>query len=272
MELICRIGIFMIAAQAVIHFAPSDKYAKYMRLVVGIIILLQFLSPVYNILSADAADWDAQLSDIEADLNGLIYGKAYSGSVSGAAGVNESIIHSMEKEVKSKLNNALEGEMYSVIKVEIDIGAGDGNEAGYGTGSSDYGKNADIYYDMGNDINNSSYGKYRLNKLRVAVRAYMSDEETGMDNGSAVERAGTEDGSGAAQNNTRVKIGKVSVKKIAPEGDGDDVTYEDAGNSVSSSGVSAEKQSESERLKKKFCDVLGLEEKYVEVNIYGAVE
>ena len=73
-ESICKIGIFMIAAQAVIHFAPAAKYEKYMRLVVGIIVLLQFLVPINKITdgidgSMDAEmDWSGQLTNMEKEL------------------------------------------------------------------------------------------------------------------------------------------------------------------------------------------------------------
>ena len=39
-DVIKKIGIFMLAAQAVIHFAPGQKYEKYIKLIVGILILV----------------------------------------------------------------------------------------------------------------------------------------------------------------------------------------------------------------------------------------
>ena len=44
-----EIGIFMIAAQAVIHFAPGKQYGKYIKSLSGIIILLLFLKPVLQL-------------------------------------------------------------------------------------------------------------------------------------------------------------------------------------------------------------------------------
>ena len=46
LDTIREIGIFMIAAQAVVHFAPGRQYEKYIKSVSGIIILLLFLQPV----------------------------------------------------------------------------------------------------------------------------------------------------------------------------------------------------------------------------------
>lgn len=39
LENIKEIGVFMIAAQAVIHFSPGRQYEKYIKLVSSVIIL-----------------------------------------------------------------------------------------------------------------------------------------------------------------------------------------------------------------------------------------
>ncbi len=43
---ICRIGIFMVCTQAIVHFRPKASYEKYLRLLVGAMILAQFLEPL----------------------------------------------------------------------------------------------------------------------------------------------------------------------------------------------------------------------------------
>ena len=45
LENIRRIGLFMIAAQAVIHLSPGRQYEKYIKLVSSVIILLLFIRP-----------------------------------------------------------------------------------------------------------------------------------------------------------------------------------------------------------------------------------
>lgn len=42
-QTICRVGIFMICAQAIIHFRPQEAYEKYMKLLVSVMILVQLL-------------------------------------------------------------------------------------------------------------------------------------------------------------------------------------------------------------------------------------
>lgn len=45
-QAICRIGIFMICARAIIQFRPREVYEKYLRFLVGIMILIQIFLPV----------------------------------------------------------------------------------------------------------------------------------------------------------------------------------------------------------------------------------
>lgn len=46
-----QIGVFMICAQALIHFKPKGSYEKYLKLLVSSMILVQILSPVAALLS-----------------------------------------------------------------------------------------------------------------------------------------------------------------------------------------------------------------------------
>ncbi len=42
---ICRTGVFMICAQAIVHFRPKEAYEKYLKLIVSVMILLQLFQP-----------------------------------------------------------------------------------------------------------------------------------------------------------------------------------------------------------------------------------
>lgn len=52
-QAICKVGIFMICAQAIIHFRPQEVYEKYMRLLVSVMILIQLLLPIGSIFLGD---------------------------------------------------------------------------------------------------------------------------------------------------------------------------------------------------------------------------
>lgn len=59
-QAICRVGIFMICAQAVVHFRPKETYEKYLKLLVSVMVLIQIFLPIGGILlgkgGQDAAD------------------------------------------------------------------------------------------------------------------------------------------------------------------------------------------------------------------------
>ena len=42
-------GIFLICAQMLIHFRPKSSYVKYLRLLVSLILLAQFIEPIGRI-------------------------------------------------------------------------------------------------------------------------------------------------------------------------------------------------------------------------------
>ncbi|MCM1024899.1 MAG: hypothetical protein NC432_00550 [Roseburia sp.] len=60
LQAICKVGIFMICAQAVIHFRPREAYEKYLKLLVSVMILLQLLLPVGSFLLGDGAEKTAE--------------------------------------------------------------------------------------------------------------------------------------------------------------------------------------------------------------------
>lgn len=49
---ICQMGIFMICAQAIIHFRPNGSYEKYLKMLVSTMILVQVFLPVSRLLTS----------------------------------------------------------------------------------------------------------------------------------------------------------------------------------------------------------------------------
>ena len=46
LQIIKRVGIFMVCAQMLLHFKPSESYGKYIRLLMSMMVLAQLISPV----------------------------------------------------------------------------------------------------------------------------------------------------------------------------------------------------------------------------------
>ncbi len=63
---ICQMGIFMICAQAIVHFRPKASYEKYLKMLVSAMMLIQMFLVVGGIFSengkrelAERAQWFA---------------------------------------------------------------------------------------------------------------------------------------------------------------------------------------------------------------------
>ena len=103
--LIKRIGIFMIAAQAVLHFAPGQKYEKYIKLIISILILLQFVTPLDGIISRTETDWSGKLAEMEA----LFGEEGLTGENKTVSTAADVMVESLENEIKSRLNDEISG-------------------------------------------------------------------------------------------------------------------------------------------------------------------
>lgn len=112
-----EIGIFMILAQAVVHFAPGRQYEKYIKSISGVIILLLFLRPFVQVAGGqwqepaavlEGIRETAKLPELSADL----------AKISGA-GVEEAVTERMEEELAARLNRELAGEDCFVKQVRL---------------------------------------------------------------------------------------------------------------------------------------------------------
>lgn len=69
LQTVKQIGIFMICAQAILHFKPSAKYEKYLKLLVSVMVLVQLLMPLLEFVTGNnrAAFFD-RLEEIQAGI------------------------------------------------------------------------------------------------------------------------------------------------------------------------------------------------------------
>ena len=54
-EIIRETGIFIIVAEAMVCLAPSEVYKKYIRLIVGMVLVVQLALPVLSLFSKNGA-------------------------------------------------------------------------------------------------------------------------------------------------------------------------------------------------------------------------
>lgn len=73
-QAVCRVGIFMICAQAVVHFRPQEAYEKYLKLLVGIMVMIQLFWPIGDFLLGGRRQEAADM--LEQFRQGLMQGMA----------------------------------------------------------------------------------------------------------------------------------------------------------------------------------------------------
>lgn len=123
LENIRRIGLFMIAAQAVIHLSPGRQYEKYIKLVSSVIILFLFLRPFLSLQSVTQEPWqDAVEQILEKYENENLW-------QADEDDFHENAVKQLEEEVKARLNQEISDSGYCVNLVSLVF---EGNISGMG--------------------------------------------------------------------------------------------------------------------------------------------
>lgn len=136
LENIRRIGIFMIAAQTVMHFAAGKQYEKYMKIIAGVIVLLLFITPFVSSNEDIIAKWQEEAEKIgeqSAYINSIWQSEEYSGSYTETVALKK-----IEREVKVRLNEMIADRECYIEDVAIELKE-TGNNMSFGTEADDYG-------------------------------------------------------------------------------------------------------------------------------------
>lgn len=114
-ENIRRIGIFMIAAQTVMHFAAGKQYEKYMKIITGIIVLLLFVTPFVSSSDSSIIDWQTELERMEQQMQSNMQTE-----MSYIASPTQTVVlRQIEEEVKERMNDMISERACIVTDVEI---------------------------------------------------------------------------------------------------------------------------------------------------------
>lgn len=102
--------IFAVIAQMIFYFRPNDTYEKYLKLLIGMILIAVLFVPILNLFHlADAENFQNVIRSYEQDIQ-EIYEKVYSGEVnfkelSNQIEENEDQFSALETEIKTRINN-----------------------------------------------------------------------------------------------------------------------------------------------------------------------
>lgn len=119
LENIRRIGIFMIAAQTVMHFAAGKQYEKYMKMIAGVIVLLQFVSPFVASAGDITAKWQEEAEKMWEQtelLSSEWQSEPYTGNYAETVALRQ-----IEREVKARLNEMIADREFYIEAITIDL-------------------------------------------------------------------------------------------------------------------------------------------------------
>lgn len=123
-----EICIFMIIAQAILFFVPGNSYDKYVRILVGIIMIMRFMEPLIQLFAEDEIKLEIKnrMALLERQMAGIndIYGED-GGEIKDS---EMEIYKSMEDEIKKQLT-VCESD-YDIVSVKFAESVRQGKEMG----------------------------------------------------------------------------------------------------------------------------------------------
>ncbi len=120
LEFIKRTGIFLICAESILHFMPGSSYQKYVKVLIGIMVLAQFLIPLKAFFTGtEKAEIEQQIVEFQQmiESQGAEMQSAELWSVTDS---EITIEQETKKEIKSRLNNIATENGYQIEDIIID--------------------------------------------------------------------------------------------------------------------------------------------------------
>lgn len=128
LENIRCIGMFMIAAQTVLHFTAGKQYEKYMKVITDVIILSMFIGPFLSGSEVPAEDWQAEYERMEKQIQ--MQSGARQEILYAADSVETAALQRIQEEIRSRFNELTAESGIRVISVIIDLEQIDENTGG----------------------------------------------------------------------------------------------------------------------------------------------
>lgn len=124
-ENIRRVGIFIIAVQTLIHLAAGKQYEKYMKVIAGVIVLLQFVRPFVSTPNNIMETWQAEIERMEHQIEEQ--SSTWQDVPYAASPAEAEALQQIEEEIKNRLNEVVAGQDRTVTDVELNLGQTDGS-------------------------------------------------------------------------------------------------------------------------------------------------
>ena len=114
LQTVKQIGVFMICAQVILHFKPSAKYEKYLKLLISVMVLVQIITPVVNLLPGEGSTaFMTRVQEIQAEIDKSMEQLELENAVN-----EENILNTTLEEIKTRINNVIKRENLQVKAIE----------------------------------------------------------------------------------------------------------------------------------------------------------
>lgn len=118
-ENIRQIGIFIIAAQMLVHLAAGKQYEKYIKVIAGVIVLILFVRPFTKTPDDVLGGWQEEMERIEDRLDS--YDSIQQDVLDTGEQTQEAVIGRIEEEVRARLSEAAAEYGGEVADVDIEL-------------------------------------------------------------------------------------------------------------------------------------------------------
>ena len=115
MEIIRRTSVFLILAQAVVHFRPNPSYEKYFKFLVGIMTIVIFLITILEIFQGGVREQYMACMKVYTEKLTELSGE----EAELAMSPSDTYLEQMGEEIKAKLSDCAAEQGYRIQKAEI---------------------------------------------------------------------------------------------------------------------------------------------------------
>lgn len=114
------IGIFIICAQSLMHFSAGKSYEKYVKLLIGVMILAQFVVSVRNLfLGTEGGELHEEVERFQAELEYAMQTAGQTVQESGLEVADVDSMEALEAEIKQRLADTARSYGYQITAVRM---------------------------------------------------------------------------------------------------------------------------------------------------------
>ncbi len=118
-QAIMQVGIFSICSQAFLHLGPNGSYEKYLKILVGVMILIQIFLPIFRLFPEAAGDVEERMAYFQEQLEE---------AMGEAREIADRAEERLEKEVLEEAEKETEDLSIEIEKIEIELEGRGGDE------------------------------------------------------------------------------------------------------------------------------------------------